>query len=440
MRRRSVLGWAAILLLALFSLAGEAVPAKEEIDSIYEVEGISEWNRSYKRPRTRFCILDNSTATNDAFVRRVRELQAQIRTGTAGLHDLFAMDRDGVVSALNSTDKWSSCPPLPLWANADWSCSLVGSSGILNLGKPLNDVTSIFLNAFPLTYVRMNKTVTVLSSKQMEDERVWLRDGFHAPVVDHSRDAPRLRCRHHGCDCRTAPEDQPSLCRPQDLLRILNTNEDQYAHKKGKLVLLLGGSDKPTLHSMVPYAKQMLASGWFNRIFWEANTIDIAGVDTYLKTMSMHYMLGREDAFLEAVVNADVQKKEYLALGAWGARASCRTCMSADAVELDMMILKAEVLFAEEALAGKNVTSGPWLRRKHLAPSEYFAELSKYKFMIAPHGRGIQSPKFLEALMVMTIPVTRSYHCFQQLHQYGMPIVLVDEWDELTPTLLEKVR
>lgn len=101
-------------------------------------------------------------------------------------------------------------------------------------------------------------------------------------------------------------------------------------------------------------------------------------------------------------MNADVQKKEYLALGAWGARASCRTCMSADAVELDMMILKAEVLFAEEALAGKNVTSGPWLRRKHLAPSEYFAELSKYKFMIAPHGRGIQSPKFLEALMVLT--------------------------------------
>eukprot|EP00958_Prasinococcus_capsulatus_P009263 scaffold909_cov575-Prasinococcus_capsulatus_cf.AAC.2 len=63
--------------------------------------------------------------------------------------------------------------------------------------------------------------------------------------------------------------------------------------------LSLAGSDKPTLHSMVPYAKQMLASGWFNRIFWEANTIDIAGVDTYLKTMSMHYMLGREDAFLE---------------------------------------------------------------------------------------------------------------------------------------------
>lgn len=30
----------------------------------------------------------------------------------------------------------------------------------------------------------------------------------------------------------------------------------------------------------------------------------------------------------------------------------------------------------------------------------YFAELSQYKFMIAPRGNGIQSPKFLEAILV----------------------------------------
>lgn len=50
---------------------------------------------------------------------------------------------------------------------------------------------------------------------------------------------------------------------------------------------------------MIPYVKQMLTSGWFDRIFWEANTIDIAGIDTFFKTLSMHYMLGREDAFLD---------------------------------------------------------------------------------------------------------------------------------------------
>lgn len=61
----------------------------------------------------------------------------------------------------------------------------------------------------------------------------------------------------------------------------------------------LSGADKPHLHQVIPFAKQLLASGWFDRIFWEANTIDIAGIDTYLKALSMHYMLGREDAFLE---------------------------------------------------------------------------------------------------------------------------------------------
>eukprot|EP00958_Prasinococcus_capsulatus_P009890 scaffold957_cov402-Prasinococcus_capsulatus_cf.AAC.11 len=67
----------------------------------------------------------------------------------------------------------------------------------------------------------------------------------------------------------------------------------------------------------------------------------------------------------------------------------------------------------------------------------YFAELSQYKFMIAPRGNGIQSPKFLEAILVFTIPVTKSYACFEQLQSYGFPIVLVDDWHTITEAFLE---
>eukprot|EP00958_Prasinococcus_capsulatus_P009274 scaffold909_cov575-Prasinococcus_capsulatus_cf.AAC.13 len=102
----------------------------------------------------------------------------------------------------------------------------------------------------------------------------------------------------------------------------------------------------------------------------------------------------------QAVLGAAVDKKPYLALGAWGGRPACRTCVSDDAAALDEMILQVETEFAAGVALGTNVTEGSWLRRKQLAPSEYFAELSKYKFMVAPHGRGIQSPKFLEALLV----------------------------------------
>eukprot|EP00958_Prasinococcus_capsulatus_P009268 scaffold909_cov575-Prasinococcus_capsulatus_cf.AAC.7 len=64
------------------------------------------------------------------------------------------------------------------------------------------------------------------------------------------------------------------------------------------------------------------------------------------------------------------------------------------------MITAVETQFAADVKSGTNATEEPWLRRKQLSPSEYFAELSKYKFMVAPHGRGFQSPKFLEALLV----------------------------------------
>eukprot|EP00958_Prasinococcus_capsulatus_P023570 scaffold3544_cov373-Prasinococcus_capsulatus_cf.AAC.9 len=37
----------------------------------------------------------------------------------------------------------------------------------------------------------------------------------------------------------------------------------------------------------------------------------------------------------------------------------------------------------------------------------------------------------------MTIPVTKRYHCYEQLQQYGMPLVIVDKWSDLTPSLLE---
>eukprot|EP00958_Prasinococcus_capsulatus_P023569 scaffold3544_cov373-Prasinococcus_capsulatus_cf.AAC.8 len=63
--------------------------------------------------------------------------------------------------------------------------------------------------------------------------------------------------------------------------------------------MIVAGKDKPHLHDIVGAATQWLASGWFHRIFFEANTINITGIDTYLKGISDYYMVGREDEFLE---------------------------------------------------------------------------------------------------------------------------------------------
>ena len=97
-------------------------------------------------------------------------------------------------------------------------------------------------------------------------------------------------------------------------------------------------------------------------------------------------------------------------------------------------------MFNETVAAGTNESSSPFVEHKMFGVHDYFHHLSKYKFLIAPKGNGIQSPKFLEALMVFTIPVTKRYGCFEQLQEYGLPIVLVDEWDEITMDLLNDVR
>ena len=146
-------------------------------------------------------------------------------------------------------------------------------------------------------------------------------------------------------------------------------------------------------------------------------------------------MEGRECSFLAAVAGAKLEDKPFLALGAWGKRGTI-TLNTDDAIELQTYI---DGLENETLAAGANEFHFPFVEHKMFGVHEYFPNLSKYKFLIAPKGNGIQSPKFLEALMVLTIPVTKRYGCFEQLQEYGLPIVLVDEWSEITVDLLNDV-
>jgi len=97
----------------------------------------------------------------------------------------------------------------------------------------------------------------------------------------------------------------------------------------------------------------------------------------------------------------------------------------------------AETAFTDESLALNELTSKhSWLDHRAIPPEHYWAEMAKYRFLIAPRGNGLQSPKFLEALSVMTIPITLRYACFEDLQMYGFPIVLVDKWEDITPKAL----
>lgn len=190
---------------------------------------------------------------------------------------------------------------------------------------------------------------------------------------------------------------------------------------------------------------------------------------------------------LQAILEAKLteEAKPRLAVGAWGSRVGINSGLNDDAVQLEAFLGRlghdqesTSLLARVEArtVAAAGAYSGPFIERRAIDPQHYFQELAKYKFLVAPRGNGVQSPKFMEALLVrisitarhcveiaylqpsrlfgpvsvpndcvhlllqvMTIPVTKRIPAFEMLQSYGFPIVLVDEWEDLSASLLEQV-
>lgn len=67
---------------------------------------------------------------------------------------------------------------------------------------------------------------------------------------------------------------------------------------------------------------------------------------------------------------------------------------------------------------------------------EYIQELAQYKFVLCPAGAGLDCHRTWEALLVGTIPVLKK-STLDRLFD-GLPVVLVNNWEEVTQEFLEK--
>mmetsp|Transcript_23079 Transcript_23079/g.73077 ORF Transcript_23079/g.73077 Transcript_23079/m.73077 type:complete len:450 (+) Transcript_23079:207-1556(+) len=75
-----------------------------------------------------------------------------------------------------------------------------------------------------------------------------------------------------------------------------------------------------------------------------------------------------------------------------------------------------------------------------IVPStEWWQELSTYRFLLSPIGSAIQTAKTVEALLVLTVPIIQrmGYALHDELIDMGFPIVLVEEWPEVTSAAVE---
>lgn len=79
-----------------------------------------------------------------------------------------------------------------------------------------------------------------------------------------------------------------------------------------------------------------------------------------------------------------------------------------------------------------------WFDSKKWNPPQYYSGLSQYKFSACPTGNGIQAPKIFESLLVRTIPIVEDALAFRQLVQLGLPLLIVESWEEMTEENLSR--
>mmetsp|Transcript_106782 Transcript_106782/g.278819 ORF Transcript_106782/g.278819 Transcript_106782/m.278819 type:complete len:432 (-) Transcript_106782:96-1391(-) len=73
-------------------------------------------------------------------------------------------------------------------------------------------------------------------------------------------------------------------------------------------------------------------------------------------------------------------------------------------------------------------------------PQLWWDKLAAYRFLLAPPSCEVQSPAIVEALLVLTVPIVRRgpYAAYTDLVQYGFPIVVVHELDDIKVDMLEE--
>ena len=74
----------------------------------------------------------------------------------------------------------------------------------------------------------------------------------------------------------------------------------------------------------------------------------------------------------------------------------------------------------------KHIDSKNYANRKR-----YIRNLSTYKFNICPSGKGLDTHRFWESLILKTIPVVKRSDFIENLIKFGIPMLIVEEWEEL---------
>jgi len=260
-------------------------------------------------------------------------------------------------------------------------------------------------------------------SKEIVSDWISLR---HAPALKRFQQVEGAPATHRIFDwiiwepdhSGTTRIDHPSprsilcLAKPPSINKLLVSLDNA-----AKPTLVVGGCD---IHLSV--LRELLDPNLhrFKKIFYEAKDVEHDNIVSFPMGFVSHYLQGCGYENIRAAVElSNKVEKSQLLLAAWGKRWP----------HLDKTI-------EDRASAMSFLANHPLFERRMIEPQQYWLELAKHQFLLAPRGNGIQAPKLAESWMVKTVPVVIQNPCFADLSAMGFPLVMVDNWEEVTPQLL----
>lgn len=130
-----------------------------------------------------------------------------------------------------------------------------------------------------------------------------------------------------------------------------------------------------------------------------------------------------------------------------------RLSVMKDMVEKDISVTPTKILYINCGIERNkdreylvNFEGLDWVTTRFDKDSKYFpydryrdflAELQDHKFMLCPVGHGMDCHRNWESLYLRRVPVMKKSPYFTRLME-GFPVLFIDEWSDITPSLLEK--
>mmetsp|Transcript_122754 Transcript_122754/g.333388 ORF Transcript_122754/g.333388 Transcript_122754/m.333388 type:complete len:728 (+) Transcript_122754:3-2186(+) len=180
--------------------------------------------------------------------------------------------------------------------------------------------------------------------------------------------------------------------------------------------------------------EERLRKAFSGGIWWQAYDVRKPGFKVAPDGLNGMYLMPVWDVAQEAINAASLEDKTKGVLAAWGKFHP----------NLDANIPARRKLHEWVGTKG-SIAAG--VEHASFEPREYWSELAKYRFTLSPRGGGIQSPKNDEALLVLTIPIStregsargfKTEPAFDDLKKLGWPMVVLDQWSEITKPKLDE--